>query len=140
MQLDSASEFDQRVHSRLRDEQVIWLVTVGADGTPQPSVVWFLWDGADDILVLSEPQTPKVANIVRHPAVALHLDGDGRGGDVIVLTGAATAHDGSTVDMLPDEYFAKYEAAISRIGLTPETMAAKYSTALHIAIGRLRGF
>jgi PPOX class probable F420-dependent enzyme len=140
MELDTTSEFGARVARRLRDELVIWLVTVGADGTPQPSVVWFLWDGADDVLVLSEPDTPKVANIARHPPVALHLDGDGGGGDVVVLTGAATVHDGATVDVLPDEYFMKYDKSIRRIGLTPETMAAKYSTAVHVAIGRVRGY
>jgi PPOX class probable F420-dependent enzyme len=140
MELDTATEFGQRAQRRLHDEQVIWIVTVGPDGIPQPSVVWFLWDGADDILILSEPHVPKVRNIVRHPPVALHLDGNGRGGDVVVLTGAATVHPGGTIDDLPAEYVTKYAEGIRRIGLTPEGMVAKYSTVVHVALGRIRGF
>ena len=35
-------EFGQRAAERLRTEEVIWLTTVGNDGMPQPSPVWFL--------------------------------------------------------------------------------------------------
>ena len=45
MLIDSSTEFGKRVEQRLRDEQIGWIVTVGTDGTPQPSPVWFLWDG-----------------------------------------------------------------------------------------------
>ena len=40
---DAGTPFGDRVRERLVDEQVIWLTTVGADGTPQPNPVWFLW-------------------------------------------------------------------------------------------------
>ena len=34
---DPQSPFGARVRERLRDENVIWFTTVGADGTPQPN-------------------------------------------------------------------------------------------------------
>ncbi|WAX58089.1 hypothetical protein M6B22_04785 [Jatrophihabitans cynanchi] len=33
----AGTPFGDRVRERLADEQVIWLTTVGADGTPQPA-------------------------------------------------------------------------------------------------------
>jgi hypothetical protein len=36
---------EDRVAQRLREDAVIWLTTVAANGTPQPNPVWFLWDG-----------------------------------------------------------------------------------------------
>ena len=45
MQIDTSSSFGRRVVERLENEHVVWLTTVAADGTPQPSPVWFLWDG-----------------------------------------------------------------------------------------------
>ena len=45
MTLDLDSDLGRRAARRLREEEVIWLVTVGQDGTPQPSPVWFLWKG-----------------------------------------------------------------------------------------------
>ena len=41
----------EHVARRLRDELIVWLTTVGADGTPHPNPVWFLWDGGDSLLV-----------------------------------------------------------------------------------------
>jgi hypothetical protein len=36
--LDAATPFGQRVPTRLQTDEVIWIVTVGADGRPQPNV------------------------------------------------------------------------------------------------------
>ena len=52
---DPSTPFGQRVQRRLRDEQVIWLTTVGADGTPQPNPVWFLVDGTT-VVVYNRPE------------------------------------------------------------------------------------
>ncbi len=45
MDIDTSTEFGQRVAGHLANDQVIWLTTVNPDLTPQPSPVWFLWDG-----------------------------------------------------------------------------------------------
>lgn len=42
MIIDLTTEYGARVARRLQDEQVIWLTTVGRDGTPQPNPVWFI--------------------------------------------------------------------------------------------------
>jgi hypothetical protein len=39
---DPATPFGARVARRLRDETVIWLTAVAADGTPQPNPVRLL--------------------------------------------------------------------------------------------------
>lgn len=138
MQIDTSSEFGQRVERRLQQEGVIWLVTSGADGTPEPSPVWFLWDGTT-FLIYSRPNAPKIANITRNGAVALHFDGDGQGGDIVVFTGRAALD--ATAPAVPDApaYVAKYAQGIKAIGLTPETMATTYSTAIRVTPTRLRG-
>ena len=57
--------FGARVRERLRDEHVVWLTTVGADGTPQPNPVWFLWDGADRVLVYNDNRSRRLARLRR---------------------------------------------------------------------------
>src|SRR5262245_39604118 len=139
MQIDTSTEFGQRVDRRLREEQVIWLVTVGPDGTPEPSPVWFLWDG-QSMLIFSQPMAPKVRNIRRNPAVAIHFNSDAAGDDVVVMTGQAEVlPDAPAVPGVP-AYVAKYTRGIETIGMTPETMGATYSTALRVTPTRLRGF
>ena len=140
MQIDTSTDFGRRVEQRLRDEPIIWLVTVAPDGTPEPSPVWFHWDG-QSVLIFSRPNVPKVRNIGRAPAVAQHFDGDGRGGDIVVMTGSAEVLTGGSAPRLVDlpEYVQKYARRIEGIGLTPETMAAAYSVPIRVTPARLRG-
>jgi PPOX class probable F420-dependent enzyme len=138
VKLDTATEFGARVARRLRDELIGWLVTVGADQTPQPLPVWFLWDG-QALLIYSRPDTAKLRNIARNPRVALHLDGDGRGGDVVILTGEARlAPDAPAATQVP-LYVEKYREGMKRIGLTPEGFARTYSVALKLTPTRVHG-
>src|SRR5262245_47980357 len=124
--LDLSGDFGARVTRRLRDELIIWLTTVGPDLTPQPSPVWFLWDGAA-LLIYSRPNKPKLRNIARHPRVSLTFDGDGRGGDIIVLTGTARIDENAArADAVP-AYVEKYRQRIAGIGLTPAQFAQAYS-------------
>jgi PPOX class probable F420-dependent enzyme len=62
----------RRILKRLRDELIIWLTTVRADGQPQSVPVWFLWDG-DSFRMFSQPGKPKLDNMGRNPRVGLHL-------------------------------------------------------------------
>jgi PPOX class probable F420-dependent enzyme len=138
MRIDTGSEFGGRAARRLRDELIYWLVTVGPDGTPQPSPVWALWDG-ETFLVYSRPDTPKLRNIGSRPRVALHLDGDGRGGDIVIVTGdARIAADAPAADQVA-AYVAKYREAMRRIGMTPESFARAYSVAVRVTPTHLRG-
>lgn len=139
--LDPGTAFGKRVEQRLRDEPLIWLTTVGANGTPQPSPVWFAWDGAQ-VLVYSEPGKPKLRNIERNPRVALHFDGDGQGGNVIVIQGEARiAPEVPPATDVP-EYVRKYDAGgfYKRTGfVTGSVFAAKYSVPIVVRPAGLRG-
>jgi len=138
VKIDTPTEFGQRVARRLRDETIGWLTTVGPDGTPQPSPIWFLWDG-EAILIYSQPNTPKLRNIERNPRVALNLDGDGRGGDIVILTGEARVDRDASGAADHTEYLEKYRQAIERIGMTPEQFAASYSVPIRLTPAKLRG-
>jgi len=138
MKIDTKSEFGKRAARRLKDELIYWLVTTGSDGTPQPSPVWALWDG-ETFLIYSQPDTPKLRNVASRSGVALHLDGDGKGGDIVILTGDARVdREAPPADRVP-EYIAKYREGIRRIGMTPESFARAYSVAVRVTPRHLRG-
>ena len=136
--IDQSTEFGARVARHLREEIVVWLTTVTPTGSPLPSPVWFLWDGAESISMYSMPGA-RVRNVEANPRVALNFDGDGLGGDIIIISGtAAIDHDAPPADRA-DGYRAKYDAHIARIGMAPEAFAQRYSVPLRIAFTRLRG-
>lgn len=136
--LDESTEFGQRAARRLREDVLAWLTTVDARGTPQPVPVWFLWDGAESILLYSRPDTPKLRNIARNRRVSLNLDGNGQGGDIVVCVGEARVSNDPPADEIPD-YAEKYAPLIERNRWTPASFAADYSVPLRIAITRIRG-
>jgi PPOX class probable F420-dependent enzyme len=94
--IDESSAFGGRVAQHLRQDVVVWFTTVTSAGTPQPSPVWFLWDGDREVLVFSK-ESQRVTNIAGNPPVSLNFRGDRLGGDIVVLTGEAPpARRGST--------------------------------------------
>jgi len=130
--------FGSRVRERLSAEIVLWLTTVGADGTPQPNPVWFLWEQGDSLLVYNRADANRLKHVRSRPRVALNFDGNGRGGDIIVLTG-----DAELVDDVPpanehEAYAQKYAAEIARAFGTPENFASKYPVAMRIHLTRVR--
>lgn len=138
MQIDTTTDFGKRVERRLREETIIWLTTVRRDGTPQPSPVWFLWDG-ESVLMYSRPNQQKQRNIERNPKVSLHFDGDGHGGDIIVITGsAAIVADAPLITEIP-EYVAKYAEQIKGIGMDDASFARTYPVAIRITPTDVRG-
>jgi PPOX class probable F420-dependent enzyme len=136
--LDTSSEFGRRAERRLREEKIAWLTTVDSAGTPQPIPVWFLWDGAGSALVYSRPRTPKLRAIEANPRVSLHLDGNGRGGDIVVALGDAAVSDDPPAHEIP-AYVEKYAPLIERNRWTPESFAADYSVPIRVRIRRVRG-
>jgi PPOX class probable F420-dependent enzyme len=136
--LDPGTEFAARVEAHLREDQIAWLVTVDADGTPQPSPVWFLWDG-DTVLIYSQPETGKMRNITVRRRAAVHFNGDATGGDIVILTGVAIpAPDAPAADQIP-AYIEKYRDGLRGIGMTPESFAAEYSAAIRFTPEKVRG-
>ncbi|MGH8862798.1 MAG: TIGR03667 family PPOX class F420-dependent oxidoreductase [Jatrophihabitantaceae bacterium] len=135
------SEFGARVRKRLHDEQLAWLTTTGADGTPQPNPVWFLWEPDDEaVLVYNANNAKRLDHAAVRPRVALNLQSDEHGDDVVVLTGTAEqALDAPPVDR-HEAYLAKYDAGIVRIGSDRANFARDYSAPLRIRITKVRGF
>ncbi|HEY8447996.1 MAG TPA: TIGR03667 family PPOX class F420-dependent oxidoreductase [Thermomicrobiales bacterium] len=138
LKIDTGTPYGARVEHRLRNEQVGWLVTVDPNGTPQPSPIWFLWDG-HEILIYSRPRTPKIANIERSPRVALHLNSNAEGNDIVIVTGTARIDPAAPAATDVPAYVEKYRAGMKMIGMTPETFAAAFSVPIFITPEKLRG-
>lgn len=138
VQIDTTTEFGKRATRHLEDDYIVWLTTVGADGTPQPSPVWFLWDG-DTALIYSQPNTPKLRNIEANPRVSLNFNGNENGGDVIVLTGDAWIDpDAPGANTVP-AYIKKYAAGLQGISMTPDQFTEAYSAPVRVRPTALRG-
>jgi PPOX class probable F420-dependent enzyme len=137
--VDASTPFGARVAAHLRDDVVVWFTTVSPAGTPQPSPVWFLWDGDREVLMFSK-ESQRTANIAGNPRVALNFRGDRRGGDIVVLTGDARVDPDSPPAHEVPAYLAKYREHVADLGMSPERFAAEYHVAVRIALTRLRGF
>jgi PPOX class probable F420-dependent enzyme len=106
-------------------------------GAPLPSPVWFLWDGAEVVVMYSMPSA-RIRNIEANPRVALNFAGDGGGGDIVVLSGTAVVD----TEMPPasgGDYLEKYGQRIARMSSTPEAFAERYSVPVRIQITGVRG-
>jgi PPOX class probable F420-dependent enzyme len=136
---DPATGFGQRVRQRLRDEQVIWFTTVGSDGTPQPNPVWFLWEGTGAV-IYNRPDANRLVHIRHRPQVCLHLDGDGRGGDIVVLTGRAQVLVGYPLPHDVPGYLDKYRESMIRVSGSPEAFSEAYPVPVLFDAARVRGF
>ncbi len=137
--LDQTTEFGARAARRLREELIGWLTTVSPAGKPTPVPVWFLWDGQRSVLLYSKPGKPKLRSIAANPHVSIHLDGDGRGGNVIVLHGEARPSDDPPASEVPP-YVEKYTGRITALGWTPASFAADYSVPIRIELDRISGW
>jgi len=136
--IDEGTEFGARAARHLREEIVVWLTSVSPRGAPLPMPVWFIWDGAESVVVHSQPGA-RVRNIEANPHVTLNFAGNGRGGDIVVLSGEATIDRDAPSAAENPGYLAKYDEHIARINMTPETFAERYSVPVTIELKRLRG-
>lgn len=135
---DPGTEFGERVARRLAEEPVAWLSVVDGRGTPQPAPIWFVWDGTS-ALIYSLTEARRLTNLRARPRVSLHFDGDGGGGDIVVLTGeiADEPDAPAVVDNAP--YLAKYGDRITRGWGSAEAFGALYSVPLRFRPTRVRG-
>jgi PPOX class probable F420-dependent enzyme len=136
IEIDESTDFGARVAAHLRDDVAVWMTTVTPKGSPLPSPVWFHWDGGDSVIMFSQPGA-RQRNIEANPRVTLNFAGDGRGGDIVVLSGPATIEEPSPERVAA--YVEKYAEHITRIGHTTETFRASYSVPIRIELTRLRG-
>jgi PPOX class probable F420-dependent enzyme len=135
--IDVGTEKGARADERLRADEVAWLITVAADGTPVPTPVWFLWDGTS-ILVYSQRDKPKLRHIETNPHVAFALRTDELGDEITVVTGdAAVDPTIPSADAQPG-YVEKYGTLIERLGADPASFAAEYAVPIRITPHKLR--
>jgi PPOX class probable F420-dependent enzyme len=136
---DPSTEFGGRVARRLAEEPVAWLTVVDRAGRPQPSPVWFLWDG-DTALIYSRADAKRLEHVRAKPGVALHLDGNGQGGDIVVLTGDAEIVAGLPAAHENPGYLAKYGERIEGGWPSAENFASIYSVPMLVRPRRVRGY
>jgi PPOX class probable F420-dependent enzyme len=125
---------DERARRRLERDQIAWLTTVDANGQPQASPVWFVWEG-EALHVASEPGAAKLANIAVNPCVAVHLDGAGPGELIVTVEGVASRTEG-----VPSRYSAKYAASVARLGLSVAEYLDRFSAGMRVEPTRWRIF
>lgn len=130
-------EIDQRLARLLREEKIAWLTTVRVDGMPQPTPIWFWWDGAT-FLIWSQPQAQKLRNIARNPNVALNFNTDPTGEIFVVFIGEARVDPNPAPPADRAAFLAKYADDIQLIGFTVEQMTAEFSTLIRITPTRVR--
>ena len=136
--LDQGSEFGARVARRLREEMIVWLTTVTPSGAPLPRPVGFLWDGSDNISIYSQPGA-RIRNIAHNPKVTLNFDGDGQGGDIVVLSGTAKVDQSAPRAADNTAWIAKYGTDWERSGMTAESFAQRFSVPVRIRIAAVHG-
>jgi PPOX class probable F420-dependent enzyme len=138
IEIDTSTEFGERVTRHLEDDVIVWLTTVGANTTPQPSPVWFLWDG-DTVLIYSQPNTPKLRGIEANPRVSLNFNCTEIGGDVVILLGDAWIDREAPAANTVPAYVEKYTERMQGISMTPEQFAQAYSVPVRVSPTSLRG-
>ena len=87
----------------IESDALAQLVTIGADGSPQISVVWVGLDG-DDIVFASLGPRVKLDNIARDPRVSLSMQGTGTNPmglrEYLVVHGTARIVEGGGPELL----------------------------------------
>ena len=114
------------------------MTTVTPAGAPLPRPVGFLWDGGDTISMYSQPGA-RIRNIAHNPKVALNLDGDGRGGNIVVLSGIAEVDEAGPSAADNSAWNAKYAAEWERAGMTPQWFAQRFSVCVRVHIVAVHG-
>lgn len=128
---------DKHAQSRLKKDLVIWLVTCGRDGHPHAVPVWFLWDGKT-FLIYSVPGL-KVRDIEGNPNVALHLNADPEGEDVIRVDGNARIDPKQPPAYKATSYVRKYRELIKGFNWTPKVFSEQYHVAIRVRPTRFHG-
>jgi PPOX class probable F420-dependent enzyme len=131
MVFDTGSDADEHARERLRNDIIGWLTTVTPDGQPQTFPVWYLWDDGE-ALIYSDRGARRNVNLRANPRVSLHLNDDGRGGDIISVEGEARIVEHGVPVTANRNYLAKYGAMIVETLGSAQQMAETYSVVIRI--------
>ena len=94
----------------------------------------------DEALIYSDKRARRIVNIAHNPRVSLHLNDNGRGGDVVVVEGEARVDDATPPVPSHRAYLAKYGDRITRAFTSAEEMATIYNVPIRIRPTRGRAF
>ncbi|MCA9907348.1 MAG: TIGR03667 family PPOX class F420-dependent oxidoreductase [Anaerolineae bacterium] len=121
-------------------EQVeyMWFTTVRADGQPQPTPVWFIYDGTT-FLIYSQPTAQKIRNLTANPKVALSITISADAEEFLVIMGDAALDRSAPAPSQNAAYMRKYADSIPAINMTPESFDAMFSLAIRVTPTRIRG-
>ena len=120
----------KHVQTRLKRELVIWLATVGPDRHPHVVPVWFWWNGKSFLIYAVPGQ--KVRDIEANPNVALHLNTDSVGDDVVRIDGAAKVDRKHPPAYKVPNYVRKYREQIQGFDWTPKVFSEQYNVPILI--------
>lgn len=125
------------IGARLDRELVAWLTTVSPTRGPQPSMIWFVTE-ADHFVIYSKAPTPRLRNIEADARVAVHLNSDQDGGDLLIFEGEALIMGADVPPSGDATYVAKYEPHLARWDFTWETYDIGYPVRIHVHPRRIR--
>lgn len=120
-----------RLNRFLEREPVIWLSTVGVDGSPHLVPTWFVWDG-ERITILSKPGARKARDIAAEPRVMLAMGDADDDFDVGLLRARGAIDPAPTPLALPPGFLEKYGERIAGLGLTPAQFARTYALVIRL--------
>ena len=123
----SAEATARRVLPMLEDERVVWLSTVGEDGSPHLVPTWFWWDG-EDLLLWSKPNAVKVRNVRANPRLMIAVGHPDEDFAVGLIAATATLDDAP----VPDAFFTKYAADLGEAALHPDGYRAVYTQTVRV--------
>ena len=82
------------------------ITTIGADGYPQSTPVWYMPDG-DSVGIIADTDSVKVRNIRRNPRISITIASEGRPYRYVVFKGDAELHT-SGLDDYPGRMAERY--------------------------------
>ena len=115
------------------------MTTVSGAGVPSTAPVWFILEPDDSVTIFSKDPSVRVRNLEQNERVTLHLEGDGRGGAIVVLNGAATIDRSAPPPNDHVAFIAKYQDFLDRYGWSPAWFAEHYPTTIRMSISSVRG-
>jgi PPOX class probable F420-dependent enzyme len=126
------------IAQRLDDERIIWMTTVKPDGQPQSAPVWFVRH--DDEIRVWSLDGYRVANLEHNPKVSLHLNDNGRGGEVVIIEADATIEHDLGPSSQDRAYVERYQHFMDENGWTWGWFDANYPVPIRIQPTRIRAW
>lgn len=102
-------------------------------------MVWFVVDGTG-VLIYNRADAHRLRHIRQRPQVSLHFDGDGRGGDIVVLRGRARIVDDVPPPHELPAYAEKYGTGMRRVSGGGPAFSAAYPVRVRVEVTGVRGY